>query len=146
MFYYINLAKNMVVNYFQPGSFVKEIATEIFDRGFFGQKKPDVVLYGHNEHFIIGCTLGDYEETQKLSFLKDQPGLNEDKHYEPNDDQAPPQLIFSVDYQSLFVELKVFSPPVEDLINLWWKGPISKEEMFKMLEEIRDTGIDLYPA
>jgi hypothetical protein len=56
-----------------------------------------------------------------------------------------PQLIFSVDGQSLVVELKVFSEEVNDLMDLYRKI-VSREELFEILTEIRGLGIELYPA
>jgi hypothetical protein len=142
--------------------FVVDVATEIYKRGFYDPRpKPAAAKYGENDHFIIGCCLKSFEESQKLSFLKNKLKENTFSNLNLGED-APPQLIFCLDRPDpslwafprkhslsgepsdfrLLARVWVASPEEEDV----WKKVVTKEEMFEMLGEIRSKKMDLYEA
>jgi hypothetical protein len=128
-------------------SFIKGLATEIYEQGFYNpREKPAAAETGENSHFIIGCCLKSYKQTQRVSFLRDQPGLANKKYYKPDEDFSEPQLIFSARADhSLVVRLEITPPPNGIQRDVWMKV-ITKEEMFKMLTELANLHMDLYEA
>lgn len=144
--------------------FVMEVATEIYEKGFYGSRpKPAAAKYGENDHFIIGCCLKSFRRAQRLSFLKDM--LNEST-FEKHEECSPPQLIFCLDrpepsrwpfprrgdfnFQILARVWVAYPPGDAEGDEGWdedvWKKVVTKEEMFQMLEEIRNKKIRLYEA